>query len=235
MRPCSREIALHLARLAAAAGALALADHLGSVLLALPSAGLLFFEGFSIMHDLAHGALGLRRAQNEAALSLAGLLLLTSGHAMRRMHLLHHALHLEPGDVEGEPANVSLLRAIAGAPLHAVRLRVEAYRRSGAHGRRLQLAENAGGLLLFAVLLGTRDVALASYALVTLGASLTAAVWASHVPHHPPAWLITLARVVARTGSPTILALAYHDAHHARPSTPTTRLRAAALALGRHA
>jgi fatty acid desaturase len=225
------EIALHGVRLAASVGGLCLADARGSAPLVLLSALGLYFEGFSLLHDLAHGALGLRRAANEAALSFAGLLLLTSGHAMRRMHLLHHALHLGPGDLEGEPANVSLVRAIAGAPVHAVRLRVSACRRAGPRGRRLQLAENAGGLILCVLLLGTRSPALVAYALVTLAATLTAGVWASHLPHHTPAWLVTLARALGRTGSPTILALAYHDAHHARPGVPTTRLRAVAAEL----
>jgi len=224
MRVRLPELGLHLVRLSASAAALAIADRLASLPLCVGASAALFFETFALTHDVAHGALRLPRRVNEAALLLAGLVMFTSGHAMRTMHLEHHRKHLGDGDLEGTPARYRLWQAALLAPLHAVALRVAAMRRARGIGRRWQAMENVTSAALFAACLTSGHGSLVAYALVVSGMQLSAAVWASHVPHNTPAWLLALARRFAFTRSPTVLSLAFHDAHHAHPTLPCQRL-----------
>src|SRR5688500_16451369 len=90
----------------------------------------LFLAAFTLAHDLAHGALGLTRRTNRVLLSLAGALMLTSGHAMRVAHLRHHARPLADDDYEGASARGSLGRALLLAPWFAFAVRREAWRRA---------------------------------------------------------------------------------------------------------
>jgi len=236
MRPHLLDLAVHLARLAGSMLGLALAARVGSDLGMLVASALLFLEAFAFMHDLAHGALRLPRLINEIALALSGAILLMSGHALRRTHLIHHARALADDDVEGLPARDSFLRALAGGPAAAVALRLHAFRGAGRRGRRWQAAETAVGLLLGAALLGSRCAPLVVYALVAMAAQATMSVWAAHVPHNAPAWLTGLAKRFTWTGSPTMLSLAYHAQHHAHPEVPCRHLapsRAAPGVIGR--
>jgi fatty acid desaturase len=94
MRPRLDHLAAHLLRLAVAAAALVLLPPAWRA----PLAAAVFLAAFCLAHDLAHGALRLPRRANELALSLAGLAMLTSGHAMRVAHLRHHAAPLGHDD-----------------------------------------------------------------------------------------------------------------------------------------
>ena len=228
MRPRLLDLAAHLARLATSTLALALAARLQSTACMAVASALLFLEAFAFMHDLAHGSIRLPRWANEVALAFAGALLLMSGHALRRTHLVHHARTLADEDLEGRPARGSFFQALAGGPRAAVALRLHAYRGAGPRGRRWQAVETVVGLALGAVLLGSGRAALVVYALVALVAQATMGVWAAQVPHNAPAWLTRLAARLAWTGSSTMLSLAYHELHHERPGVPCRRLAAEA-------
>ena len=230
MHPRFLDLAVHLARLAATMIVIVIAARLPSYLLMIVGAGLLFLEAFAFMHDLAHGALLLPRGANEIALAVAGALLLMSGHALRRMHLIHHAHTLADDDVEGLPARRSFLGALAVGPSAAVVLRVHAFRGAGRRGRRWQAFETALGFAIGAVLLFSGRAPLVIYALVAIAAQSSMSVWAAHIPHNAPAWLTGLAGHLTWTGSPTMLSLAHHALHHAHPEVPCRRLDAAARA-----
>jgi fatty acid desaturase len=187
-------------------------------------AALFFLEAFAFQHDLAHGALGLPRRANDWALAAAGALLLMSGHGTRRTHLRHHARMFGADDVEGRPARVSLARAIIGGPVDALAVRVAAFRGAGPRGQRWQAAETALDVVLLTALVASGRPALLVYAAIAILGQITMSAWASHIPHNAPAWLIRVATRLAWTGSPTVLALAYHDLHHARPDVPTRRM-----------
>lgn len=184
----------------------------------------LFFAVFSAAHDLVHGALGLGRRANDRLLRATALLMLTSGHAMRRMHMRHHARPLAADDLEGAGATRSLFGALASSPANAVALRVEAYRSAPHHERRTQRVDTVLALVLAAVALVLGGEALRIYVLVTITMHVTAAVWAAHVPHHVPAWVARAVRPLAFLRSPTLLSLAFHEAHHAHPKVPCHRL-----------
>jgi fatty acid desaturase len=229
MRPRFVDLAVHLCRLAASAGAIAVASSATSRVGMVVAAALVFLESFALMHDLAHGALLLPRRVNEIALALAGVMLLMSGHALRRMHLVHHARPLAHDDLEGRPARGGFWRALAGGPGAALSLRREAFRGAGRRGRRIQAIETLAGAALAAALLASGRAPLVVYVIVAVLGQATMSVWASHVPHNAPAWLSRIAARLAATGSPTLSALVYHDLHHACPQIPCRRLRERAL------
>jgi fatty acid desaturase len=229
MRPRFLDLAVHLCRLAASAGAIAVASSVTSRVGMVVASAFLFLESFALMHDLSHGALLLPRRVNEVALALAGVLLLMSGHALRRMHLVHHARPLADGDLEGRPARGDFWRALAGGPLAALSLRREAFRGAGRRGRRIQAVETLAGAALATALLASGRAPLVIYAIVAVLGQATMSAWAAHVPHNAPAWLSRIATRLAVTGSPTLLSLAYHELHHACPQIPCGRLRQWAL------
>jgi fatty acid desaturase len=223
------DLAAHLARLAAAVVLVAVADRCSSRFGMAAGGALLFLESFALMHDLSHAALGLSHAANERALAASGLLLLMSGHALRRTHLAHHARPLAESDVEGLPARKSFWRALAAAPAATLALRVHAYRGAGRRGRAWQAAESVADVALASLLLASGRAPLVIYVLVAMVAQATMSVWAAQVPHNAPAWLTTLAARFSWTGSPTVLSLLHHELHHAMPRVPCRRLEAAAL------
>ncbi|WP_438011556.1 fatty acid desaturase [Sorangium sp. So ce321] len=224
MKPRVGDLALHVARISLCATGVALASRIDSAALAAAAGGALFFAAFALMHDVAHGALRLPRRANEIALTLSAALMLMSGHALRIMHLRHHARPLAPDDIEGAPARLPLLRALLGAPLAAVALRAEAFRAAGPSGRRCQLAEAALNLASLALLLASRRPALLAVAGAAAALQLTMAVWAAYIPHNAPAWMLAAARRLAFTRSPIALSLGYHERHHRIPGLPCSRL-----------
>ncbi len=203
----------HLARAAATAALCCLLPSPWTVLPALA----FFLAGFTFAHDLAHGALRLPARVNHALLSLAGAMMLTSGHAMRVAHLRHHAAPLADDDFEGAAVRVSFVRALVYAPYYAFAVRRAAWRRAPRRDRRVQLVEHVASLLLLLVVGRT-------YAVTALLLQLAAPVWAGRIPHTAPRWMITVARGLAWTRSPTALSLAFHDQHHAHPAVPTLAL-----------
>jgi fatty acid desaturase len=225
LRPRFADIAQHLARLVACAVALALAARGGPLALLVAASAALFFAAFALMHDVSHGALRLPRKANEVALAAAGALLLMSGHALRLMHLRHHARPLADDDIEGAPARLPLFWAIASAPYAALTLRVAAFRAARRQGKLLQLAETAVNAAAIPLAIASGSRALVAYVAVALALQLTMALWAAYIPHNAPRWLVRAAERLAFTGFTTALSLAYHALHHRRPDVPCGRLR----------
>jgi fatty acid desaturase len=214
---------VYLPRLLASLAVLALVPQLAPI-----AALALFMIAFAIAHDAAHGALGLPRRITNLVLAAGGIAIGTSGHALRLMHMRHHARELAPDDLEGAAARMTFWRALAASPRLALALHAAAWRSAGAHERRWQLGEYVGlAILVAGGLVGPRPLAI--YAAVALAMQLLAPWWAGHIPHRSQP-LITLARRLAVTGSPTLISLAHHDLHHRRPKVPTWRLQAASIA-----
>lgn len=236
MRPrMNVDIALHAFRLVASLGVLALAREWP---LQVAASTALFMGAFSLQHDLAHGALGLGRRSNDALLTAAGLVMLSSSRAMRRMHMRHHARPLADDDVEGAGARRSLFGAVVTSPANAIELRVCAYRSAPAAERATQRLESAAACAMAVTMLsGLADFAgsgaFRTYALVATLLQLTAGVWASHIPHHAPPWMVSFAARLSFLRSPTLLSLAFHDAHHRAPAVPCHHLATDALTCGR--
>jgi fatty acid desaturase len=212
----------HAIRLGLSLLALALAPFFGPAATAAASV-LVFLAGFSFQHDLAHGAFRLERNVRESALSVVGALLLMSGHAMRAMHLRHHARIFAHDDLEGASARMSCPEAMICSPVLSIRLRTEAIAAANKKERAIMLVEHAINFATLATLLAFGG-APALYAAIAIAMQLSMPTWAGHVPHRAPEWMIDTAKKLAFTGSPTVLSLAYHELHHEHPRVPTAEL-----------
>ena len=217
------DLSIHLARLTMS---LALLASLGRIhpLLGLALSLGLYFGSFAFTHDVAHGALRMPRRATEWLLAIAAVPMLVSGHAMRLMHLRHHARPLAKDDLEGVGAALPLWRALVAGPVNAVELRRHSWLAANPRERRWILGESVlSGVLLVLALLSGSFVA-RTWAATCVGLQLTASAWASHLPHHPPRWARRIAVALAWTGSATLLSFAFHEAHHARPKLPCREL-----------
>ncbi|MCB9766362.1 MAG: fatty acid desaturase [Alphaproteobacteria bacterium] len=218
----------HLLRHGAFGALLLAAVSMGSVPLAAASAVGLFLAAFAFNHDAMHGALGLSRRQGDAAMLAAGALMGMSGHAIRVMHMLHHARPLSDEDMEGAAARMPMERALLQSPRLSWAMRRDAWRRSGARGRRWQAAEAALNVAGFVALVVSGQPALWAVAAVGAALQLFMPAWAGHIPHRCPPWLLALARALSPSRSHVVLSLAYHAEHHARPRVPCEDLGLAA-------
>ncbi|MDB4944436.1 MAG: hypothetical protein JWP97_3970 [Labilithrix sp.] len=221
LAPRTSHLALHAVRFAAPAAVLAVTSSLPVAALASVA---VFMSAFTVAHDAAHGSLGLSRRAHAALLTWSALPMLISGHAMRRMHAIHHARPLAAEDLEGAGATRSALGALLAGPANAVALRRAAYRRAPRAERLVQGLESVAGAVLTAALVVSGRPALVTYAVTAAVMQLTMAFWASHVPHHAPAWAIAVSRRLAFLGSPVLLSLAYHELHHQNPRIPCQAL-----------
>ncbi|MGV3619911.1 MAG: hypothetical protein ACO1OB_03790 [Archangium sp.] len=174
----------------------------------LASAGL-FLGAFALFHDTAHANLGLPRKMNEAILTVTGALLGIAGHAGRRSHLFHHAHPGHAADMEGRDVDAPLWLALVRAPLTIFVLIGKSWR-------------NPEWLLVLAMLL----IAPREYVVVVLLGQATMPLWAGRLSHRPPAWMLRVAEPMARAGITLATLFVTHDAHHARPWSPTFELSA---------
>lgn len=220
--PAVPQLAGHVLRITAPLVAMLALPRLAPVL-ALAT----YLGAFTVTHELAHGAFRTTRRCNELALAVAGIAMATSGHALRLMHLRHHADPLGDSDLEGRPARMPAWQALAFAPGLCVLLVVVAWRTATARDRRWQRAEYLTVALLAVAALALGLRALQIYLLVALGAQVASPFWAAHLPHRAPRWLRGLAGRFARAGSMTMRTLVGHDEHHRRPKLPTRALSAA--------
>jgi fatty acid desaturase len=195
-------------------------------LLRAAAAVLVFLAGFSFTHDLAHGALGVPRRLNEVALALAAMTNLIPGHAMRRLHARHHARPLAADDVEGEGATMTWWQALAIGPRNALRYRWEGLTTTRGTERAWVLAETGLSAVLVALIVVGRQPAGLTWVVTCLALQATMSLWASHLPHRPPALLVRLARHLEWTRSAVVASFLHHDAHHRRPWVPCGALAA---------
>ena len=212
----------HVARVSTSAIALAAAVIGGCRIAITFAAMMLFLAAFALVHDLMHGALGLGRRANDAALALCGLVLLMSGHALRAHHLRHHLRPLGDDDLEGAPARLPLPLALLLGPMHAIALRIFAWVLAIPRDRMWQGVETIADLAVALALVRNPPGRVIAISLLSM--QCTMAVWAAHIPHRSPAWMLTIARVFAGLRSPTVLSLLRHREHHAAPKVPCQAL-----------
>ena len=197
--------------------------------LAIPLALVTCLAGFVQMHDSIHNALSSSKRLNNLLLSLSGLLLLKSGHALKITHLRHHGQCLSDNDPEGAPARWTLKQVFLNGPYHIFALRMASLKMAP-HTRSIQLLESAVTLLLlvgFIVLYRlTGSAAGLVYWSVAFVLSALMPLWASYIPHklaarHPA----RMAGVrMARIWTPIISSFAFHHLHHTFPKVPTALL-----------
>jgi beta-carotene hydroxylase len=210
--------------------AYALAAHAGLWWLTPVLVFLTFVAVVTVTHDVVHGSLGLSRRQTEWALFAMGAVLLESGHAYRLTHLRHHRVFPGSDDPEGDPARMSLLKAVMWGPLFLPRLWLWAYVRSrpGGADRRWLVAEAAWAVAVVTggVWLVHWTPAVLVYAILAIVGSWVYPLLTVHLPHRdygdtPLSQTHTLrGRVVPAL----FLELTYHLEHHLYPEVPSHNL-----------
>jgi beta-carotene hydroxylase len=124
------------------AASLALACY-SQFAVALPFSAVFFMAGLRQTHDGFHAKLGLSRSATNAFLLLFSLLMVIPLHAVRWIHLRHHANPLGENDVEGMCAGMPWWMALIAGPYFSLRMVFEATGRSGAVTRLWILVEAA--------------------------------------------------------------------------------------------
>ncbi|MFD2718305.1 fatty acid desaturase family protein [Hymenobacter monticola] len=202
--------------------------------LAVPLAAVVCLAAFVMMHDAMHNSLGLKKPTNERVLTLAGLLILKSGHGLQVTHLRHHGRCLTEADPEGAPATWSFSRVLWQGPWHTLMLRRESLR-IAPNTRRIQLIETGLTLALLGAFVALYWATGSAVGLVYWGVafvmSATMPIWASYVPHHvssrnPAA---RTAAALAQAWTPITASFAFHHLHHHYPRVPTALLYRAAI------
>jgi beta-carotene hydroxylase len=191
---------------------------------------LIFVAVVAATHDVVHGSLGLSRRQTDWALFALGAILLESGHAYRATHLRHHRVFPGPGDPEGDPARMGLLKAMMWGPLFLPRLWQWAYARSrpGSAERRWLVAEAAWACAFATggVWLARWTPAVLVYTVLAIVGSWVYPLLTVHLPHRgygdtPLSQTHTLrGRVIPAL----FLELTYHLEHHLYPEVPSHNL-----------
>ncbi len=186
---------------------------------------LTFVAVVTVTHDVVHGSLGLGARETEWALFAMGAVLFESGHAYRATHLRHHAAFPGPDDPEGDPARMSLPRAILEGPLFLPRLWLWAWRKCPAERRWLLLE----ALWCAAGALAALTVDSAFVRLYWLGALLGSWVYpllTVHLPHRDYGTSpLTQTRTLRGRIIPALfLELTYHLEHHLYPRVPSHNL-----------
>lgn len=191
---------------------------------------LIFVAIVTVTHDVVHGSLGFSGPKTDWALFVFGAILLESGHAYRITHLQHHRLFPGPDDPEGDPARMSLLRAVFFGPLFLPRLWWWAYRRgSTSPGQRRWLLAEATWVLVvlgLGLLLWTWTPAVLVYALLVLVGSWVYPLLTVYLPHHDygATPLTQTSSLRGRLIPALFLELTYHLEHHLYPQVPSHHL-----------
>jgi beta-carotene hydroxylase len=190
---------------------------------------LIFVAVVTVTHDVAHGSLGLGRRQTDWALFLTGALLLESGHAYRLTHRQHHRVFPGPDDPEGDPARMSLVRAIVWGPVFLPRLWYWAYRRADSTAtRRWLLAEafTAAAIPALGIALRHNHPALLLYCALAIVGSWVYPLLTVHLPHHDygVSPLTQTSTLRGRIIPAVFLELTYHLEHHLYPQVPAHHL-----------
>jgi beta-carotene hydroxylase len=195
-----------------------------------PLVFLIFVAVVTVTHDVVHGCLGLSRRQTEWALFAMGAVLLESGHAYRLTHTQHHRVFPGPDDPEGDPARMSLGRAILHGPSFLPRLWWWAFQKTKKDSveRRWLLAEAAWALAVPAagILIWPQTPAVLVYAILAIIGSWSYSLLTVHLPHHdygdtPLTQTHTLRGIIIPA---LFLELTYHLEHHLYPQVPSHNL-----------
>jgi beta-carotene hydroxylase len=189
---------------------------------------LIFVAVVTVTHDVVHDGLGLSPRHTEWALFFFGAVLLESGHAYRETHLQHHRVFPGPDDPEGEPARMSLTRAVCYGPFFLPRLWYWAFRHSPAGRRRWLVAEGvwATGVVAGGIALWPWTAAVLVYAVLAIIGSWVYPLLTVYLPHHDYGQTpLTQTGTLRGWIIPALfLELTYHLEHHLYPAVPSHHL-----------
>jgi beta-carotene hydroxylase len=189
---------------------------------------LIFIAIVTSAHDVVHGSLQLSRRQTDWALFASGAVILASGHSYRASHLQHHRVFPGPDDPEGDPARMTLWRAVRHGPVFLPLLWRWAWKRSSLRERRWLLAEALWALLVIVagiVLWPVTHAVLVYACLVHVGAWVFPLLTV-HLPHrdYGDTPLTQTHTLRGRIIPSLFLELTYHLEHHLYPQVPSHNL-----------
>ena len=184
-----------------------------------------------LVHDLIHNALRLPRTANSVLLGAYALLLIKSGHALRRLHFEHHRICLEDEDLEGSPIYMPVFKLLVLGPWLAIEARIKSWQAESSK-RWQQGIETLLNVVIVAALIAAfwwwghpaPLVYLCSVAIV----SVTVPITGAKLPHLLPAehpWVQWAVRMTTRL-TPAASSLLLHELHHRRPRIPAALLAA---------
>jgi fatty acid desaturase len=206
----------------------------GHVALALPFSAVFFMAGLRQTHDGFHGKLGISPRATDAFLFLFTLLMAVPTHAVRWIHLRHHAHPLGEDDVEGMCAGMKWWGAIVAGPYFTLRMVATALRGTRGAARRWVVAELVALAALAAAAVLTDWIWLRyQLAAMALGNCLTGfvAVWMVHRGCDRDGAFARTQR--SRLVNWLTLNNFYHLEHHLFPAVPSCNLPELARRLDR--
>jgi len=175
-----------------------------------------------LVHDLIHNALYLPKGLNEWLLGAYAQLLLKSGHALRSLHMQHHARCLQDDDHEGNVVHVATARLLLTGPWLALQARWLSWK-TDSTGKTAQAVETALNLMLLAALAaatwrGARAPLV--YLASVIGVTITVPILGAKIPHRLPERFPGLVRALrpwTTRLTPAASSLLFHELHHRRP------------------
>jgi beta-carotene hydroxylase len=178
----------------------------------------------AVVHDLLHRSLGLSERGNRVWLSVLGVLVLQSGHAIQATHLAHHHRFPREDDPEAYVAVMPIGRALVEGPVYPLRLWRWARANHPAARRRVHgetLAHVALGLACLAALPVTPIPFVYAAAMFT-ACSVFPAVSVNLLHHVEGDSPLTWTRTVRGAVLPLVtLGSGYHLEHHLYPRVPS--------------
>lgn len=231
-RPSTLVVAMELSRpLVFLALFVALDARLGP-LWGAPFALATFFAAAVLVHDLIHNAYSLPRRLNELALAFFSLFIIKSGHALRRLHLEHHARCLEDDDREGNVVHIATWKLLLTGPWLALQARVLSFRKDD-RTRSWQVIETLLDVVVVVALIypwwRSGEYGPALYLAIVFVNTWTIPIFGAKVPHLLPErapWLVAKLRPLATRLTPAASSLLFHELHHRRPRIPAPLLPA---------
>jgi fatty acid desaturase len=222
--------ALDLTRPLVLLAAFVLVDRFAGWAWSVPLAVATVLAASLLVHDLIHNALAFPRRTNDWLLGAYALLLLKSGHALRRLHLEHHARCLRDDDFEGNVVRVATWRLLVTGPWLALRARRLSWV-SERRDRSWQVVETALDVAITAALVGaflaTRRPAPLVFLLSVVAVTVTVPILGAKLPHLLPEiapGLVRRLRPWTTRLTPAASSLLFHELHHRRPKIPAALL-----------
>jgi fatty acid desaturase len=193
-------------------------------LFALPVSFIFFLTALRQAHNGFHYTLGITRRLTELSLFVNSVLMLSAMHAIKFNHLKHHKYCLKEGDVEGNWARMSAVKAVLFGPLFIFRQHAAALRCAPRPFRRL-IGFELAAILLFVASAWIFDIRILEYhTLAMAGGEMLSGFFAVWTVHHDCDEEVFARTLTTRWKNKLTYNMFYHLEHHLFPGVPTIKL-----------